>query len=48
MSADLENAFADEPGGVAETIRLAAAAGLAGWSVEDYTRREDEPIYDLG
>jgi len=48
VSADLENAFADEPGGVAETIRLAAAAGLAGCSVEDYTRREDQPIYDLG
>ena len=30
VSADLENAFADEPAGVAETIGLAAAAGLAG------------------
>jgi 2-methylisocitrate lyase-like PEP mutase family enzyme len=48
VSADLENAFADEPAGVAETIRLAAAAGLAGCSVEDFTRRPDEPIYDLG
>ena len=48
VSADLENAFADEPSGVAETIRLAAAAGLAGCSVEDYTRRDDQPIYDLG
>jgi 2-methylisocitrate lyase-like PEP mutase family enzyme len=48
VSADLENAFADDPAGVAETIRLAAAAGLAGCSVEDYTRRDDQPIYDLG
>ena len=48
VSADLENAFADEPAGVAETIRLAAAAGLAGCSVEDFTGRPDEPIYDLG
>ncbi|HTT52301.1 MAG TPA: isocitrate lyase/phosphoenolpyruvate mutase family protein [Streptosporangiaceae bacterium] len=48
VSADLENAFADEPAGVAETIRLAAAAGLAGCSVEDYTRRDDAPVYDLG
>ena len=48
VSADLENAFADEPAGVAETIRLAAAAGLAGCSVEDFTRRPGEPIYDLG
>jgi 2-methylisocitrate lyase-like PEP mutase family enzyme len=48
VSADLENAFADEPAGVAETIGLAAATGLAGCSVEDFTRRPGEPIYDLG
>jgi 2-methylisocitrate lyase-like PEP mutase family enzyme len=48
VSADLENGFADEPAGVAETIRLAAAAGLAGCSVEDYTQRDEQPIYDLG
>jgi 2-methylisocitrate lyase-like PEP mutase family enzyme len=48
VSADLENAFADDPDEVAETIRLAAGAGLAGCSVEDYTGRDDEPIYDLG
>lgn len=48
VSADLENAFADDPAGVAETIRLAAAAGLAGCSVEDYTRQDGQPIYDLG
>jgi 2-methylisocitrate lyase-like PEP mutase family enzyme len=48
VSADLENAFADEPAGVAETIGLAAGTGLAGCSVEDFTRRPGEPIYDLG
>jgi 2-methylisocitrate lyase-like PEP mutase family enzyme len=48
VSADLENAFADEPAGVAETIGLAAAAGLADCSVEDFTRRPEQPIYDLG
>ena len=48
VSADLENAFADEPAQVAETIRLAAAAGLAGCSVEDFTRHPEEPIYDSG
>jgi 2-methylisocitrate lyase-like PEP mutase family enzyme len=47
VSADLENGFADSPGGVAETIRLAAAAGLAGCSVEDATGRDDDPVYDL-
>lgn len=35
VSADLEDGFADEPDGVAETIRLAAETGLAGCSVED-------------
>src|ERR1700730_2171387 len=48
VSADLENAFADEPAGVAETIGLAAAPGLAGCSVEAFPRRPGEPIYDLG
>jgi 2-methylisocitrate lyase-like PEP mutase family enzyme len=43
VSADLENAFADDPGGVAETVRLAVDAGLAGCSVEDYSGRA---IYD--
>jgi 2-methylisocitrate lyase-like PEP mutase family enzyme len=32
---------------VAETIRLAIEVGLAGASVEDFSRREDDPIYDL-
>jgi 2-methylisocitrate lyase-like PEP mutase family enzyme len=37
VSADLENGFADAPGGVAETIAAAAATGLAGASVEDWS-----------
>jgi 2-methylisocitrate lyase-like PEP mutase family enzyme len=48
VSADLENGFADEPSGVADTMRLALEAGLAGCSVEDYTGREDAPIYEIG
>lgn len=48
VSADLENAFADEPEGVAQTIRLAIDAGLAGCSVEDFSGREDDPIYEIG
>ncbi len=47
VSADLENAFADSPAGVAETIVLAIQVGLAGASVEDFTRRDDDPVYDL-
>ena len=45
VSADLENGFADDPKGVAETVRGAVAAGLAGCSIEDSTGREDEPLY---
>jgi 2-methylisocitrate lyase-like PEP mutase family enzyme len=45
-SADLENAFADDPEGVAETIQLALDTGLAGGSVEDFTRHDDDPIYE--
>ena len=47
VSADLENGFGDEPETAAETIRLAAAAGLVGGSIEDSTTRRDDPIYDL-
>jgi 2-methylisocitrate lyase-like PEP mutase family enzyme len=47
VSADLENGFADEPAGVADTVRLALEAGLAGCSVEDFTGRQDAPVYGL-
>jgi 2-methylisocitrate lyase-like PEP mutase family enzyme len=47
VSADLENGFGDSPETVAETIRLAAATGLAGGSIEDSTQRPDHPIYEL-
>jgi 2-methylisocitrate lyase-like PEP mutase family enzyme len=48
VSADLENGFAQEPDGVAETIAMAIAAGLAGCSIEDYSGRPEDPIYDIG
>jgi 2-methylisocitrate lyase-like PEP mutase family enzyme len=44
-SADLENGYGDDPNTVAETIGLAAAAGLAGGSIEDSTGRKTSPIY---
>jgi 2-methylisocitrate lyase-like PEP mutase family enzyme len=47
VSADLEHGFADDPDGVATTVRLAAVTGLAGCSIEDSTGRPDDPIYDL-
>jgi 2-methylisocitrate lyase-like PEP mutase family enzyme len=45
VSADLENGYAHEPAGVAETIGLAVEVGLAGASVEDFTGRGEDPIY---
>ena len=48
VSADLENGFADDPAGVAQTVRLAVDAGLAGCSVEDYSGRDGDAIYDAG
>ena len=47
VSADLENCFADDPQGVADTVERAKATGLAGCSVEDFTGDRDNPIYDI-
>ncbi len=48
VSGDLENGFGDAPEAAAETIRLAAAAGLVGGSIEDATQRQEAPIYPIG
>jgi 2-methylisocitrate lyase-like PEP mutase family enzyme len=47
VAADLENCFGDDPKTVAETIRLAGAAGIVGGSVEDASGDDSRPIYDL-
>lgn len=47
VSADLENGFADDPSGVAETIRLGIEAGLAGASIEDCSGSDEAPIYEI-
>src|SRR3954466_4427006 len=47
VSADLEKGFGDAPTVVAETVRLAAQAGLVGCSVEDATGNKDQPLYDF-
>ncbi|MFL5240780.1 MAG: isocitrate lyase/phosphoenolpyruvate mutase family protein [Gemmataceae bacterium] len=46
VSADLENGYGDAPKTVGETIRLAAAAGAVGGSIEDASGRPDLPLYD--
>ncbi len=47
VSADLENGYGDRPENVAETIGLAAAVGLVGGSIEDYTNNPSDPIFDF-
>ena len=45
LNVDSERCYPDDPGGVAETVRLLAEAGAAGCSIEDYdpaTGRVDE------
>jgi 2-methylisocitrate lyase-like PEP mutase family enzyme len=55
VSGDLENGYGDSPEEAAQTITLAAAAGLVGGSIEDSknkngdsTNRADDPIYEIG
>ncbi len=47
VNADLENGYAHEPRAAAEIIRLAAAAGVVGGSIEDATGEEARPIYEF-
>ena len=47
VSADLENGFAADADGVAQTVRGAIEVGLAGFSIEDYTGDEQAPIYRI-
>ncbi len=47
VNADFENAYADEPAGVAANVLRAAEAGVAGLSVEDSTGRSEKPLYDF-
>ena len=48
VAADLESGFGDSPETAAETIRLAAAAGLVGGSIEDASGNPRAPIYAMG
>jgi 2-methylisocitrate lyase-like PEP mutase family enzyme len=47
VSADLVDGFGRSPEICAATIRLAAAIGLAGGSIEDATGEPESPIYDF-
>jgi methylisocitrate lyase len=45
VNADFEGGFADDPEEVAANVKLAAATGIAGLSIEDSTSDADEPLY---
>jgi 2-methylisocitrate lyase-like PEP mutase family enzyme len=47
VNADFEGGYADEPEGVAESVRLCVATGVAGLSIEDSTGNKDKPLYDF-
>lgn len=46
LNADFENAFADDPDGVAANVARCIATGVAGLSVEDFPK-DATPLYDL-
>jgi 2-methylisocitrate lyase-like PEP mutase family enzyme len=47
VNADFENGFADDPHGVGVNVKLAAATGVAGLSIEDSTGDPGRPLYEF-
>jgi len=47
VNADFENGFADDPEGVAESVALCVATGVAGLSIEDSPKDAKTPLYDF-
>jgi 2-methylisocitrate lyase-like PEP mutase family enzyme len=47
VNADFEGGYADDPDEVAENVKLCAATGVAGISIEDYTEDDANPLYDF-
>ena len=48
INADFESGFGIDAAGVADSVRMALEAGVAGLSIEDSTGRADAPLYELG
>jgi 2-methylisocitrate lyase-like PEP mutase family enzyme len=46
VSADLENGFGHHPDEIVRTVQDAIDAGVAGFSIEDFTGDRDDPIYE--
>ena len=47
INADFQNGYADDPEGVAESVRLCVETGVAGLSIEDNSGQSEEPLYDF-
>ncbi len=47
INADFEHGFAPDAAGVAESVRLAVATGVAGLSIEDSTGDPANPLYEI-
>lgn len=47
VNADFENGFGEDPSGVAESVKLAVATGIAGLSIEDSTGDSNAPLFPL-
>jgi 2-methylisocitrate lyase-like PEP mutase family enzyme len=48
VNADFEGGYAVDPEGVARNVKLAAATGIAGLSIEDSTGDVAQPLHDFG
>ncbi|MBM3461774.1 MAG: isocitrate lyase/phosphoenolpyruvate mutase family protein [Armatimonadetes bacterium] len=47
VNADLQEGYADDEDGVAESVRLCVETGAAGLSIEDATGDAERPLFDL-
>jgi 2-methylisocitrate lyase-like PEP mutase family enzyme len=47
VNADFENGFGADPAGVAESVKLAVATGVAGLSIEDSTGNTASPLFPI-
>ena len=45
VNADFEGGYADDPEGVADSVRLCVETGVAGLSIEDSTTDKNNPLY---
>jgi 2-methylisocitrate lyase-like PEP mutase family enzyme len=46
VNADFQSAYAQDPNGVAESVRRCVDTGVAGLSIEDTTGAPDKPLYE--